>query len=82
MKPNNPLMNSQIPNNQINNITNNPNFMNLIKLLRSGNINEIGTAMYNSNPQFRQFVDANKNKTPEQIAKEKGADINAIIKMI
>ena len=32
--------------------------------------------LYNNNPQFKQFVDANKGKTPEQIAQENGIDPN------
>lgn len=34
--------------------------------------------LYNNNPQFRQFVDANKGKSPEQIAQENGIDINLL----
>ena len=30
------------------------------------------------NPQFRQFVEANKGKTPEQIASEYGIDFNQV----
>jgi len=32
--------------------------------------------LYNNNPQFKQFVDANKGKSPEQIAQENGIDPN------
>ena len=30
------------------------------------------------NPQFRQFVEANRGKTPEQIASEYGIDFNQV----
>ena len=40
-----------------------------IKNMLSGrNPNEIFENMLNSNPQFREFYNANKGKTPEQIA--------------
>lgn len=52
---------------------------NLMKMLRSGNPEQIAQQMMQSNPQFRQFVEANKGKTPEQVAKEYGLDWNAIM---
>lgn len=48
----------------------------LIKMLRSGNPDQIAQQMMQSNPQFRQFVEANKGKTPEQVAQEHGIDLN------
>lgn len=38
--------------------------------------------MLQSNPQFAQFVNENKDKSPEQIAKENGLDINMIKTLI
>lgn len=35
-------------------------------------------AMINSNPKFAEFVNNNKGKTLEQIAKENGIDYNSI----
>lgn len=37
--------------------------------------------MHNANPQFAEFINANKGKSPEQIASEHGIDINAIKQM-
>ena len=52
---------------------------NILKMLRSGNPEQIAQQMMQNNPQFRQFVEANKGKTPEQVAREYGVDINAIM---
>lgn len=52
---------------------------NLMKMLKSGNPEQIAQQMMQSNPQFRQFVEQNKGKTPEQVAREYGVDINAIM---
>lgn len=35
-------------------------------------------ALMGSNPQFRQFVEQNRGKTPEQIAREHGIDFSAL----
>lgn len=51
---------------------------NVIKMLRSGNPEQIAQQMMQSNPQFRQFVEANKGKTPEQVAREYGVDLNQL----
>lgn len=55
---------------------------NLIKMLRSGNPEQIAQQMMQSNPQFRQFVEANRGKTPEQVAREHGIDLNQIKSMM
>ena len=52
---------------------------NVLKMLRSGNPEQIAQQMMQSNPQFRQFVEANKGKTPEQVAKEYGLDWKTIM---
>lgn len=52
---------------------------NVLKMLRSGNPDQIAQQMMKNNPQFRQFVEANKGKTPEQVAKENGIDLNQIM---
>lgn len=51
---------------------------NLMKMLRSGNPEQIAQQMMQSNPQFRQFIEANKGKTPEQVAREYGVDLNQL----
>ena len=55
---------------------------NLMKMLRSGNSEQIAQQMMQSNPQFRQFVEANRGKTPEQVAREHGIDLNQIKSMM
>lgn len=55
---------------------------NVIKMLRSGNPEQIAQQMMQSNPQFRQFVESNRGKTPEQVAREHGIDLNQIKSMM
>lgn len=44
-----------------------------IKNMLSGkNPDDLYNQMMENNPQFRQFIEANKGKTVEQIAKENG----------
>lgn len=52
--------------------------MQVMKMLRSGNPDQIAQQMMQSNPQFRQFVEQNKGKTPEQVAREYGVDLNQL----
>lgn len=56
--------------------------MQVMKMLRSGNPEQIAQQMMQSNPQFRQFVEANRWKTPEQVAREHGIDLNQIKSMM
>ena len=56
--------------------------MQVIKMLRSGNPEQIARQMMQNNPQFRQFVEANKGKTPEQVAQEYGVDLNQFKSMM
>lgn len=56
--------------------------MQVMKMLRSGNPDQIAQQMMQSNPQFRQFVEANKGKTPEQVAREYGVDLNQLKSMM
>lgn len=53
----------------------------LQNLNKKNNPNNMFSNMLNSNPQFRQFVEENKGKSPEQIAKEHGIDYNEVIKL-
>lgn len=55
---------------------------NVMKMLRSGNPEQIAQQMMQSNPQFRQFVEQNKGKTPEQVAQEHGVDLNQLKSMM
>lgn len=64
---------------QLQNLNNTLNQMNNFKsLMRNGNPNVIMQNMLNTNPQFRQFVELNKGKTPEQIAQTYGVDLNLL----
>ena len=56
--------------------------MQVIKMLRSGNPEMMTQQMMQSNPQFRQFIEANKGKTPQQVAQENGVDLNQFMGMI
>ena len=54
-----------------------------IKNLLSGkNPDAVFSDLLQNNPQFRSFVEQNKNKTPEQIAKENGLNIEQIKAML
>lgn len=57
-------------------------FANVLKMLRSGNPDQIAQQMMQNNPQFRQFVEANKGKTPEQVAREHGIDLSQFKSMM
>lgn len=59
-----------------------PNIFSLISMIKSGDPNVIFNQMMQSNPQFAQFVNANKDKTPEQIAQEHGIRLDDIYKMM
>lgn len=49
-----------------------------IRQLVNGDPSAAFSNMMQTNPQFRQFVEANKGKTPEQIASEHGIDFNQV----
>lgn len=55
---------------------------NLMKMLRTGNPDQIAQQMMQRNPQFRQFVEQNKGKTPEQVAREHGIDLSQFKSMM
>lgn len=48
----------------------------VMQMLKSGDPEQIAQQMMQSNPQFRQFMEQNKGKTPEQVAKENGIDLS------
>lgn len=58
------------------------NIAGIAKILKSGNPEQIAMNLMQRNPQFKQFVEANKGKTPEQVAKENGIDFNQIMGMM
>lgn len=47
----------------------------VIQMLRHGNPEQIAQQMMQNNPQFRKFIEENKGKTPEQVAREHGIDL-------
>lgn len=54
-----------------------------IKNLLSGkNPDAVFSDLMQNNPQFRSFVEQNKGKTPEQIAKENGLNIEQFKSML
>lgn len=46
------------------------------------NTEELMEEALKSNPQFKEFYDKNKDKTPEQVAKEYGLDMGLVNQMI
>ena len=54
----------------------------LIKQLKSSGAQDMFNQMYQSNPQFRDFANAMKGKTPEQAFKERGFDFNSFKNMM
>ena len=63
----------------INNVSNSEKIKNVIKMLRSGNPEQIAQNLMAQNPQFRSFMQQNQGKSPEQVAKEHGIDISQIL---
>lgn len=58
------------------------NLVSIIQMLKSGNPEQIAMNLMQKNPQFKQFVEANKGKSPEQVAKEHGVDLSQFKNMI
>ena len=54
----------------------------LMKILQSGNPEQAFQQMMQNNLQFRQFVEQNKGKTPEQVARENGIDLSQFKNMM
>ena len=52
--------------------------INGINQMINGNPEAVYQQMMQSNPQFRQFVESNQGKSPEQIAQENGIDFNLL----
>lgn len=56
--------------------------MNIARMVKNGNPEQIAKSLMQQNPQFRQFVEANRGKSPEQVARENGIDFNQIKSML
>ena len=54
----------------------NPILSQLAQLRQAGPSGKVFNQMYQSNPQFRQFADSMRDKTPEQAFYENGLDFN------
>lgn len=50
----------------------------LMRSLRNGNPEQTAALMIQHNPQFRKFMETNKGKSPEQVAREHGVDFSEI----
>lgn len=50
----------------------------VMQMLKSGNPELIAQQMMQSNPRFKQFMEQNKGKSPEQVAREHGLDIEQV----
>lgn len=55
---------------------------NIVGMLRSGNPQKIAQGLMQQNPQFKAFVEANRGKSPQQVAQEHGIDLGAIMKQL
>lgn len=58
---------------------NNSTMFNAVAALNSaanGNPQQLYSQMYQTNPQFREFADSMRGKTPEQAFSENGLDFN------
>lgn len=58
------------------------NVAQLVQMLRGGNPQAMFDQMMQSNPQFAQFVNSNKGKSVEQIARDYGVDIGMLQQLI
>ena len=54
----------------------NPLLDQLSQIRQAGPSNVIFNQMYQSNPQFKQFADSMRGKTPDQAFRENGLDFN------
>ena len=51
----------------------------LVRILKSGNSEQIAQQMLQNNPNFAAFMRRNQGKTPQQVAKENGIDLNSLM---
>lgn len=54
---------------------------NLKQLITGNSPQAVYSMLMQSNPQFRQFINANQGKPPEQIAQENGIDLNQVMSL-
>lgn len=54
----------------------------VMQILKSGNPEQIAQQMMQSNPRFKQFMEQNKGKSPEQVARENGIDLSQLKNMM
>lgn len=72
----NPLLNAMNGNRSNNGLAQ------ILSMLKSGNPEQIAQNLIQRNPQFKAFMEANKGKTPEQVARENGLDFSQIKNML
>ena len=60
----------------------NQSIFGLIKQLKTGNVDDIFNEMYQTNPQFRDFANSIKGKSPEQAFQEQGFDFSPFKNMM
>ena len=58
------------------------NVYKVMQMLKNQNPQEVFNQMMQSNPAFRNFYEANKGKSPEQVAREHGVDLSQIKSMM
>ena len=56
------------------------NLTNIVSMLKGGNPEQIAQIMMQKNPQFKAFIEANKGKTPDQVAREHGIDFSQFMR--
>lgn len=54
------------------------NAVEMAKKLTRGNATQAYRELYDSNAGFREFIKQNKGKSPEQVCRDNGIDINQI----
>lgn len=76
----NPLIRSTVNNNPA--LSNLAQISNIINMLRSGNPQQIAINLMQKNPQFKNFINLNKGKSPDQVANEYGINLNQLIEQL
>lgn len=72
----NPIMQMLNMQKQMNSVSN------LVNALKNGNPSYMYEVMMKNNPQFRSFVEENKDKTVDEIARNYGIDLNVINQLL
>lgn len=72
----NPLLNAMNGNRDNNGLAQ------ILSMLKSGNPEQIAQNLMQKNPQFKAFMEVNKGKSPEQVARENGIDFSQIKNML